>query len=298
MNITSIFTPELIIVILLVVGLIVFGFKFSSHAERNMKNDTSSSSLSFLIGVVTNFFDTLGIGSFAPTTALLKVTKSIDDRLLPGTLNVAFTIPVMLQAIIFIKAVEVDILTLVSLIGAAVVGAYFGAGIVSNLSRKKIKIIMGFALMTVAFFLLLAILGITDSLGGDATGLTGTKLIASILIFLVLGALMSAGVGLYAPAMVTVLLMGMNPLVAFPIMMGACAFLMPVGSLKFIKENAYAPKLSLFLSLGGVIGVVFATSVVTSMDLDLLKNLVVVVCVVTGYVMIREGLAIKKDQNI
>ena len=93
--------------------------------------------------------------------------------------------------------------------------------------------------------------------------------------------------------MVTVLLMGMSPAVAFPIMMGACAFLMPVGSAKFIKEEAYAPKIAIFMALGACIGVVFATSVVTSLPLDALKWLVVAVCIVTGGIMIKEGTAMK-----
>ena len=40
-----------------------------------------------LIGFVTNFFDTLGIGSFATTTTLYKLTQMVPDERLPGTLN-------------------------------------------------------------------------------------------------------------------------------------------------------------------------------------------------------------------
>lgn len=285
--------PEMIIIGLLTIGLIWYGRLLSINADKTMATDTSNASTSFLIGLVTNFFDTLGIGSFAPTTALLKVTKSINERVLPGTLNVSFAIPVMIQAIIFIKAIDVDILTLASLIIASVVGSYFGAGIVSKLPKKQIKIIMGFALIIIAGFFVLSLVGVTGSLGGEELGLTGIKLIVSIVIFLILGALMSAGVGLYAPAMVTVLLMGMSPAVSFPIMMGACAFLMPVGSAKFIKEEAYAPKIAIFMALGAVIGVVFATNVVTSLPLDVLKWLVVAVCIITGGVMLKEGFAMK-----
>ncbi len=41
-----------------------------------------------IIGFVVNFFDVLGIGAFAPQTALLKFTKQTEDQVLPGTLNV------------------------------------------------------------------------------------------------------------------------------------------------------------------------------------------------------------------
>lgn len=287
------FGPQTVIVGLLVIALIWFGRLLSVDADNTMQDDNSKSGTAFLIGLGTNFFDTLGIGSFAPTTALLKFTKSIDERILPGTLNVAFSIPVMLQAIIFITAIEVDIVTLVALIAASVVGSYFGAGVVSGLPKKHVKIIMGFALIVIAAFFVLSLVGITGSLGGEAIGLSAGKLIIGVIIFVVLGALMSAGVGLYAPAMVTVLLLGMSPAVAFPIMMGSCAFLMPVGSAKFIKEKAYAPKLAVFMALGACIGVVFATSVVTSLPLDALKWLVVGVCLITGAIMIKEGTAMK-----
>jgi len=40
------------------------------------------------LGFVVAFFDTLGIGSFAPTTAFLKFQGTLADDLIPGTLNV------------------------------------------------------------------------------------------------------------------------------------------------------------------------------------------------------------------
>lgn len=288
----------IIIIGLLSVILIAFGGALVYDADKKIKTDDSNAPVAYLIGMLTNFFDTLGIGSFAPTTALLKFTKSIDERLLPGTLNVSCTMPVIVEAIIFIKAIEVDIITLVALILSAVVGSYFGAGVMAKLPKKQVKIIMGFALIIIAFFLLAGQLGWIAGLGtGTAIALTGTKLIAGIVIFVILGALMSAGVGLYAPAMATVYLLGMSPAVAFPIMMGSCAFLMPVGSYKFIKENAYAPKVSLFIALGGVIGVIFATNVVTSLPLTALTWLVIIVVTITGLVMAYEGVKMKTNNE-
>lgn len=283
-----------IIIGLLSVILIAYGAAFVMDTDKKIKTDDSNAPMAYIIGMIVNFFDTLGIGSFAPTTAALKFTKLIDERLMPGTLNVSMAMPVIVEAIIFIKAIEVDIFTLVSLIAAAVVGAYLGAGIMAKLPKKQVKIIMGFALIAIAFTLIAGQMGWIAGLGtGTAIALTGTKLIAGIVIFFVLGALMSAGVGLYAPAMATVYLLGMSPAVAFPIMMGACAFLMPVGSYKFIKENAYAPKVSLFIAFGGIIGVIFATSVVTSLPLQALTWLVIIVVTITGLIMAYEGVQMK-----
>ena len=107
-----------------------------------------------LIGFVVNFFDVLGIGAFAPQTALLKFTKQTEDRILPGTLNVSNTIPVLIQALIFIQIVEVEPVTLISMLLSAAAGAILGAGIVAKLSVKKIQLTMGFALLVTAFFML------------------------------------------------------------------------------------------------------------------------------------------------
>ena len=106
-----------------------------------------------IIGFVVNFFDTLGIGSFAPQTALLKFTKQTEDRLLPGTLNVSNTIPVLIQALIFIKIVEVEVITLIAMLISATAGAILGAGIVAKLPTRKIQLTMGFALLVTAFFM-------------------------------------------------------------------------------------------------------------------------------------------------
>lgn len=287
-------SASIIIIGALSLMLIWFGRVLVVDSDKKMATDNSNAAIAYLIGMFTNFFDTLGIGSFAPTTALLKFTKSIDERLLPGTLNVSCSIPVMVEAIIFIKAIKVEIPTLVTLIVAAVIGSYLMAGVVSKLPKKQVKLIMGIALILVAFTFLAGQLGWIEGLGtGTLKGLPVTQLIIGAVIFFILGGLMSAGVGLYAPAMATVYALGMSPDVAFPIMMGACAFLMPVGSTKFIKESAYAPKVSLFIALGGLIGVVFATSVVTSLPLEVLKWLVIAVCLITGGVMLKEGAAMK-----
>lgn len=288
-----------IIVGLLSIILIAFGGVLAHDADKKVKTDNSNAPLAYFIGMLTNFFDTLGIGSFAPTTALLKFTKAIDERVMPGTLNVSCTMPVIVEAIIFIQVVKVDILTLVLLIVASVIGSYLGAAIMSKMPKKQVKMVMGVALIIIAFFLFAGQMGWIANLGsGDALGLTGSKLIIGIIVFFVLGTLMSAGVGLYAPAMATVYLLGMSPLVAFPIMMGACAFLMPVGSYKFIKENAYAPKVSLFISLGGIIGVIFATNVVTSLPLQVLTYVVICVVIITGVIMFVEAVKMKKGEII
>lgn len=248
-------------------------------------------------GFVTNFLDTLGIGSFAPTMFLFKALKhNIPNKKIPGTLNVADTFPVLLEAILFTAAVDVNPTTLVILIVCAIVGSYVGAGIVSKISEKAILIVMGLALIISGGLFLAGMLGVMP-LGGNAIGLHGGKLIAAAVIFVILGGLMTAGVGLYAPAMIVVSLMGMNPATAFPIMMGSCALLMPVAGIKFIKEDSYAKKNSLFIAIAGLVGVFCAYKFFTGLPLDYLKWLVVIVVFLTAIMMLLDASKISKNQK-
>ncbi len=240
------------------------------------------------IGFVVNFFDVLGIGAFAPQTALLKFTKQTEDRLLPGTLNVSNTIPVLIQALIFIQIVEVEPITLITMLISATIGAIIGAGIVSKLPLKVIQITMGIALLVTAFFMLSGQMNWIQG-GGEDIGLTGWKLFLAIAANFVLGALMTVGIGLYAPCMALIYALGMSPLVAFPIMMGSCAFLMPPAAAKFIKEGAYNRKASLSMAIPGAIAVLIAAFFVKSLPLHTLRWIVIAVIIYTSIVMLRSA---------
>lgn len=275
---------------LLIAAFIIYGAYFlimTAKANKNGEFEEEKAYKPVVTGFVTNFFDTLGIGSFAPTMFMFKALKhNVPDKQIPGTLNVADCLPVLLEAIIFIGAVEVEPVTLISLIASAVVGSYIGAGIISKLSERTIQLIMGVALLVSAGLFTAGVVGWIP-LGGTAIGLTGGKLILAVVIFFVLGALMTAGIGLYAPAMVVVYSMGMNPAAAFPIMMGSCALLMPVASAKFIKENNYAKKNSILIAVFGLLGVFVAKQFFSGLNVEQLKILVIVVVTVTAIMMLR-----------
>ena len=242
-----------------------------------------------LIGFIVNFFDVLGIGAFAPQTALLKFTKQTEDRILPGTLNVSNTIPVLIQALIFIQIVEVEPVTLISMLLSAAAGAILGAGIVAKLPVRKIQLTMGFALLVTAFFMLSGQMHWIQN-GGEAIGLSGGKLALAIGANFILGAFMTVGIGLYAPCMALVYALGMSPLVAFPIMMGSCAFLMPPASAKFIKEGAYNRKASVSMAIPGIIAVLIAAFLIKSLPLNTLRWVVIVVIIYTSLVMFKSAL--------
>nr|WP_206153099.1 sulfite exporter TauE/SafE family protein [Clostridium cadaveris] len=237
-------------------------------------------------GFVVNFFDTLGIGAFAPLTALLKGFKITRDKLIPGTLNVACTIPVAVEAFIFIDSIEVEPITLISMIAAASLGAILGAGFVSKLDEKKIQITMAVALLIVAVIMLISQLGLMP-LGGNEVGLSGAKLVIAIVGNFILGTLMTVGIGLYAPCMALVYALGLSPKIAFPIMMGSCAFLMPSASIKFVKEKSYDTKASMAVTIFGVIGVFIAAYLVKELPLEVLKWLVILVVLYTALSMFK-----------
>jgi hypothetical protein len=243
------------------------------------------------IGFVTNFFDTLGIGSFAPTTAAFKAKKIVEDRLIPGTLNVGHTPPTIAQAFIFITIVEVEFKTLGLLILAAVLGSWLGAGFVAGWSKQRVQVGMGVALMAAALMFILKNL---DSMretpllaGGTAISLSGVLLVVALAGNFFLGALMTLGVGLYAPCLVMIALLGMNPTAAFPIMMGSCAFLMPVASERFVTKGSYAMRPALGLSLAGIPAVLIAAIIVGSLPSRVVMWAVPVVVLIASVTMLR-----------
>lgn len=244
-----------------------------------------------IIGAVTDFFDTWGIGCFATTQAGFKFTKTCPDAEMPGTLNVGHTIPVVTEALLFFSFVDIDPLTLYLMIAAAVAGALVGASIVCKWNLKMIRVALGCALLGLAIVMACKNAGIGPfGLAGTALGLTGIKLIIGIIVNFFLGALMMVGFGLYIPCTALVSLLGMNIGAAFPIMMGSCAFLMDTSAIKFIREGKYNRKAALALTISGCIGVLFAYLLMKYMfSLHTLTYIICVVMLYTSYTFFRDA---------
>ncbi|WP_312287352.1 sulfite exporter TauE/SafE family protein [Terrisporobacter sp.] len=267
-------------------GVITAGYTTVYVNDFRKHRDASKANVfrtGLFIGFITDFLDAIGVGSFATTTAILKFSKKINvpDKLLPGTLNVAHALPMITQAFLSLNAISVDMTTLLSMIISAVVGSWIGAGIISKLPEKKVQLTMGVALAGTAVLLVLGQLGLMPS-GGEAMGLAGGKLIVGIVGNFILGALMTAGIGLYAPCMAMIALLGMNPKAAFPIMMGACAFVGPTNTSNIVD--------SMGITIGGVIGSILALLFVTNMPVYWLKWLVVLVVVYTSATMFKAAM--------
>jgi uncharacterized membrane protein YfcA len=287
---------------ILTIFLVTFVILWIRQARSRAVSDEKGlpSLLHLAIGFVTNFFDTLGIGSFAPTTAVFKLKKIVPDEKIPGTLNIGHTPPTFVQALIFISVVQVEVKTLILLIAASVLGSWLGAGVVARWPRRTIQYGMGLALLVAAILFVIKNLdemrGAPVIPGGVAMGLEGTWLYVGIIGNFVLGALMTLGIGLYAPCLIMISLLGMNPRAAFPIMMGSCAFLMPVASAKFLQAGKYSLRSALGLAIGGVPAVLIAALIVKELPLTYVRWLVVIVVLYTAVSMLRSAKTEKAAQ--
>ncbi|HMC55060.1 MAG TPA: sulfite exporter TauE/SafE family protein [Gemmatimonadaceae bacterium] len=273
----------LAVLALLFVGLLVRTALASPRDARTPSGKAAAT------GLLTAFFDTLGIGSFATTTSIFRHGRVVDDADIPGTLNVGIALPTAVQAFIYTRLIPVDARTLILMIVASVAGAWLGAGIVSRWPRVRIQVGMGTALIIAAAIMLGSMMALLP-VGGAALALTGTKLVLGVLGNFVLGALMTLGIGLYAPCMILVSLLGLTPAAAFPIMMGSCAFLMPVASARFLRTGRYDLRAALGLAIGSIPGVLLAAFIVKSLPLSAVRWLVVVVVLYTAVTLLRAAL--------
>ncbi|HIZ77927.1 MAG TPA: sulfite exporter TauE/SafE family protein [Firmicutes bacterium] len=288
------------IVLLTAIFFIYYIRDLIDHKEDLRDGGTKSTVLLSICSNVILFFDTLGIGAYAPSTVCFKGFKLVPDRLIPGTLNAACAVSMAVESVVFITTVEVETVTLVTLIAASTVGAFLGAGFVSKLPLSKMQIGLGGALLIVAFTLIIGALGLMP-VGGEAIALTGAKLVVSAIFCFIFGALMTIGVGAYALIMGLVCLMGLSPAAAFPITFGACAYLIPAASIRFVRETrknekmgnarpVYHRKAVLIYSTIGLIGPLVACFLITSLPLNVLKWLVAAVVTYTAITMLRGGL--------
>jgi uncharacterized membrane protein YfcA len=240
------------------------------------------------IGFVTNFFDTLGIGSYATTTAAFKALRMVPDENIPGTMLIGHGLPVIVQAFIFIAAVSVDPAVILTLIGATVAGGWVGASVVTTLPRRPIQIGMGIGLMLAAAFMAGSQLGLFPG-GGTALGLSSGKLAVAAAAFALFGAVLMIGIGNYAPSLILLSILGMDPRAAFPVMMGAGALVSLAAGVKFMRRSRYTRRAALGLTVGGIPGVLIAGLVVKSLPLAVLRWVVVSVVLYAAAMMLRSA---------
>jgi uncharacterized membrane protein YfcA len=265
-----------VVVLLWLLAVLAAAFVVVLIREARRRGELKPNVESIALGAVTDFFDTLGIGSYAPTTAWLKLRKLVPDSFIPATLNVGHALPTVAQALIFITLVQVDVWLLVACIVAAVAGATLGTPLVVRLPVRVVQAVVGIAMLIAAALYALSNLGLLPA-GGAALSLPNGLFAIAVAVHFLLGALMAFGIGLYAPSLILLSLMGLNPTAAFPVMMGACAFLMPISGFGFIRSQRIDLRVILGLAIGGIPAVLLAAYVVKSLPLVALRWGVVVV---------------------
>lgn len=245
---------------------LIFLFYICKNSTKKMMLDRYNNAAKiFPIGFIANFCDVLGIGSFATNTNLLKVTKSIkDDKTIPGTLNTGMAISNLFTGCLFIGAVQVEMTTLIPFVVCAVIGSFIGSRIVNKVNTRMVQLIMGIVLACTAVIMLMTVKGIELLPSGTLKGVFEIwwKFIIGCLAFIILGIFMSFGVGLYAPAMAIISLLGIDFMVVFPIMTVSAGLTMHVNGYRYARNNNYLPKTSFCMTLGGMIGVITSFSLI------------------------------------
>ncbi len=288
----------LLVVLVALAVIFIFGWRraVTRKAQESTATKRTPSLVQVAIGFVTDFFDTLGIGSFATTTSAYKMFNVVSDERIVGTMIVGHSLPVVVQALIFVVAVQVSPIVLASLVASSVAGSWIGAGIASRLPKPAIQTGIAIGLFAAAFFMLMSQLGQFPG-GGTALTLTPAKLMIALVINFLLGALLMLGIGNYAPSLIIFSLLGMDPRAAFPIMMASGAMMAMAGGLRFMKAGRFDQRAALGLTLGGIPGVLVAGLLVKSLPLSVLRWMVVCVVIYAATMMLRSALSQRRSNS-
>jgi uncharacterized membrane protein YfcA len=248
------------------------------------------------LGAVVSFFDTLGIGSFAPTAAWMKLRRLVPDRLIPPTMLVGLTPPAMTESIIFLilLGVMVDPVLLFGCAVSTLMGGLVGAPLVARSRVWIVQLIVAVGLVLAATAYAMTNLHLFPG-GGTAAGLPFMLTIVAIAACFGFGVLLNFGVGNYAPTLVMLSLMGMDPRLCFPIMAGGAALMGAGASIRHIQMAKIDLKVVLGLAIGGIPAVLVAAFIVKTMPVETLRWLVIVVVLYAAAVMARAAWIGRRD---
>jgi hypothetical protein len=251
-----------------------------------------------LLGAITNFFDTLGIGSFAPTTAWFKFRKLVPDRLIPPTMLVGHGLPTMAQSVIFLilLGVMVDPVLLVGCTVSVLMGGLVGAPLVARARVWVVQLVVAAALLVGASVYALTNLHMMPG-GGTAASLPLTLTVVAIVANFIFGILLNFGVGNYAPTLIMFSLMGMDPRLVFPIMASGASLTVAGAGARHVAVGEIDFKIALGITLGGIPAVLVAALVVKAMPLEPLRWLVFIVVLYAAAVMFRAAMLGRREHH-
>ena len=286
--------------IALLIPLVLVTLLFSFAVLRNVWAQRAlPAPEALIVGAVANFFDTLGIGSFAPTMAWFKFRRLVPDRLIPSTMLVGYTPPSMAQAIIFLLllGVFVDPVLLVGCSIALVTGGLTGAGLVRRARASVVQAVVAVALLVAAAFYVVTNLDMMPG-GGTATSLPLPLMLVAIAANFGFGLLLNFGVGNYAPTLIMFSLMGMDPRLSFPIMAAGASFAGAAAGARHLSIGQMDMRIVGGLVIGGIPAVLVAAFLVKNMPITTLRWLVFVVVLYAAAVMIRAALSSRREERL
>lgn len=245
-----------------------------------------------VLGAIVSFFDTLGIGSFAPTTAWMKFRRMVPDRLIPPTMVVGLGPPAMAESVIFLilLGVRVDPVLLFGSAIAVLLGGLVGAPLVARSRVWIVQLVVAIGLLLAAIAYAMTNLHLFPG-GGTAAGLSLPLTIVAIVASFGFGILLNFGVGNYAPTLVILSLMGMDPRLCFPIMASGAALMSAGAGVRHIQFGQVDLRVVTGLAIGGIPAVLVAAFIVKSMSVEMLRWLVIVVVLYAAAVMLRSASA-------
>lgn len=282
-------------VAVVVLGLIVFSMLLKCClSERAILPVLRNKAKMAFAGTFANGCDTLGLGSYAIIVALSKAFRLIDDQLLPGTLNGQAILPTMVESLFFLEVVHVSLLMLVTLLAGACLGAFISGYVVSRLNRQMVRLSMGMAFLLMAVLVLLNQLHLLP-IAGDKTMLATGPLILAFFLMIIAGALPAVGIGIYAPIQIILFLLGVSPLLAFPIMSTACALQVSVTTIPFVYNRHLDLKAAAILGLFGCLGVMIAAPFVAHLKLANLRWLLLIIILYNTVMLFRSYFLAKRQ---
>jgi uncharacterized membrane protein YfcA len=268
-----------------VVGVVLFARQIASGMPWRPRVETVA------LGAVTNFFDTLGIGSFAPTMAWFRLRRLVPDRAIPPTMYVGHGLPAIAQSMIYLALLgaAVDPWLLVACVGGMLAGVALGAPLVARASLAAVRGGIAIALASAGVFYAATNLGMLPP-GGTSAALPSVMIPVAVLAHIVMGVLVHYGIGHYAPSLLLFSLLGMDPHLIFPIMATVGVLGMSGVGLRYLASPAIDLRIAAGLTIGGIPAVLVAALLVRSMPVTALRWLVVAVVLYAALTLAHSAL--------
>jgi len=287
----------MLIVLLAMLGVAVVAYLFAliraALAARALPRPEA-----LLLGAIVCFFDALGIGNFAPTTAWFKFRRMVPDRLIPQTLLVGLTPPAMAESLLFLLAFsgQLDPVLLFSCVIAVFLGGLAGVPLVTRARVWVVQSTVAIGLLVAAIFYAMKNLDISPDVG-TAHSLPPLLMVVAIAANFGFGLLANFGVGNFAPTMAMFGLMGLDPKLSFPIMAGGAALMGAGSSFQHIRVGEVDLKVVLGLAIGGIPAVLLAVFIVKEMPILYLRWLVFAVVLYAAAVMAHAAVKGRREHK-